>query len=85
MAYQVLFKPSALRELAKLPRLIAERIAPAIDALARQPRPPGCKKLAGGGNLWRIRVGDYRIIYQVHDDRLVVLIARIGHRGNIYD
>jgi mRNA interferase RelE/StbE len=85
MAYQVIFKPRARRELEKLSNAVAERIARAIDALALQPRPPGCKKLENEDNLWRIRVGDYRVVYQIHDDRLIVLVVRIGHRREVYD
>ncbi len=60
------------------------RIAAAIDRLAVDPRPSGVRKLTGADNLWRIRVGDYRIVYEIEDDRLVVLIVRIGHRRDIY-
>lgn len=83
-AYAIHFKPRARRELAKLPKPVGERIARAIDELAHEPRPPGCKKLAGEDDLWRVRVGDYRIVYQVHDDRLIVLVVRIGDRKDVY-
>ena len=73
MPYTIIFKPSARRDLAKIPKRVAERIARAIDALADQPRPSGCKKLANEAGLWRIRVGDYRIVYKVEDARLVGL------------
>jgi len=85
MAWQILFKPRPRRDLAKLPRAIAERIARAIDALSIQPRPPGCVKMEGPDGFWRIRVGDYRIIYQIHDDHLIVLVVRIGHRRDVYE
>jgi len=85
MNFTLIFKPRARRDLAKLPPSIRERVAVAIDQLASQPRPPGCKKLAGRDELWRIRVGDYRIVYQIHDDRLAVLVVRIGHRRDVYD
>ncbi len=83
MVYQISFKPSAKRELAKLPNDAAERIARAIDALASQPRPPGCKKLAGE-EAWRVRIGDWRVVYQIHDARLVVLVVRVAHRRDVY-
>jgi mRNA interferase RelE/StbE len=83
--HRIIFKPAAQRQLAKLPRNVGERIARAIDALSDQPRPSGCKKLAGPDDLWRIRVGDYRIVYQIDDDRLVVLVTTIGHRREVYD
>jgi mRNA interferase RelE/StbE len=60
------------------------RLVEAADALASNPRPHGVKKLQGDENLWRIRVGAYRIVYEIHDDRLVVLVIRIGDRKDIY-
>jgi mRNA interferase RelE/StbE len=85
MAYQLIFKPRARRDLEKLRGELAERIARAVDRLAMQPRPAGCKKLVGGENLWRIRVGDYRVVYEIKDDMLIVLVVRIGHRREVYD
>lgn len=82
--YRIFFKPRARRDLNKLPIATGERIARAIDALAFQPSPPGCKKLADSDGLWRIRVGEHRVIYQIQDDRLIVLVARIGDRKDIY-
>ena len=61
-----------------------KRIQPKIDALATEPRPEGVVKLKGEENLYRIRVGDYRVIYNVQDDRLLVLVVKVGHRGNVY-
>ena len=76
-------KPSARRELAKLTKRDGENIARAIDELAHQPRPHGCQKLAKADDLWRIRVGDYRVVYRIEDARLVVLVVRIGHRRDV--
>lgn len=84
MAYTVQIAPAAERQLAKLDRPIRARLAEAIDKLAANPRPAGVKKLVGEENAWRIRVGDYRIVYEIHDRRLVVLIIGIGHRGDVY-
>jgi len=84
MTYAVLFKPSARKALAKLPRSVQVRLIEAAEALAQNPRPPGVKKLQGDENLWRIRVGAYRIVYEIHDARLVVLVVRIGDRKDIY-
>jgi mRNA interferase RelE/StbE len=56
----------------------------AIELLADQPRPSGAKKLAGGDGEWRVRTGDYRIVYEVHDDVLLVLVVAVGHRRDIY-
>lgn len=84
MTYQVLFQPSALRELRKLPREIQVRIVTRSETLAKEPRPPGVKKLKGMKELYRLRVGKYRMIYQIQDERLVVLVVRIGHRRDVY-
>jgi mRNA interferase RelE/StbE len=63
---------------------LRRRIGQAIDALAHTPRPPGCVMLAGEKNVWRVRVGDYRILYEIHNDRLVVLVIRIANRREAY-
>ena len=84
MTHTVEFTAAANREYRKLPRGIQTSIRPAIDALADDPRPHGVEKLAGMDDTWRIRVGDYRIIYRILDDRLVVLVIRVGHRREVY-
>ena len=84
MAYTVELKPSAAKALEALPRPDQRRIAARIDTLATDPRPVGVKKLGGAENLYRIRVGDYRIVYQVQARRLVVLVVRIAHRRDVY-
>ena len=71
-SYSVTFARSARKELQALDPDTADRLLEAIEELAVQPRPPGCKKLRGGGNLWRIRVGDYRVIYGIDDSQKVV-------------
>jgi mRNA interferase RelE/StbE len=68
---------------ASLEKPLRRRILAAIDALADDPQPPGCKKLVGQDG-WRIRVGDYRILYELHDRVLLVIVVDIGHRGEIY-
>jgi mRNA interferase RelE/StbE len=65
-------------------RKLYQRLREAIDALACEPRPHGCTKLSGSTHIYRVRVGDHRIIYQVADDRLLVLVIDIGHRREIY-
>ena len=82
--YAVYFKPSADRQLRKLPRDVQRRIVAAVEALADKPRPPGVVKITEDDNLRRIRVGDYRIVYEIHDDRLVVLVLRVAHRKDVY-
>ncbi len=84
MAYEVRLKPSAERALRKLPREIQRRVARRLDSLEGDPRPPGCEKLAGADRLYRVRAGDYRVVYEVSDDVLVVLVVTIGHRSDVY-
>lgn len=83
MPYRLRATGRALRELRKLPPRIERRIRDAIDDLADDPRPPGCKKLRGGAG-WRVRVGDYRVIYEVDDGAQTVTVLRAGHRRDIY-
>ena len=84
MTYQVEISPAALRQLRKLDTAARVRVQAAIELLAKTPRPPGAKKLAGGGGEWRARTGGFRIIYEVHDRRLLVLVIAIGHRRDVY-
>ena len=72
----------ALRDLTD--RKLYHRLREAIDVLASEPRPHGCTKLSGGKDIYRVRVGDHRIVYQVMDDRLLILVVDIGHRREIY-
>ncbi len=84
--YTIRFKRSAEKELERLPTQVIRRISRAIDALSEDPRPAGSKKLGGQKeSLWRIRIGDYRIIYLVEDVIKIVEIRRIGHRRDIYE
>ena len=82
--YEVVLSPKAEKQLDELPRPMQRRITEAIEGLESNPRPHGVKKLEGAEDLWRIRVGDYRIVYTIKDDRLVVLVVKIGHRREIY-
>ncbi|WP_423125792.1 type II toxin-antitoxin system RelE family toxin [Kocuria palustris] len=84
MAYRVTYVASAAKALRKLDRQTARRILEALNVLADDPRPPGCIKLQGGEGELRIRIGDYRVVYDVVDDELVVLILRVGHRREVY-
>lgn len=83
--YRIEFTSAARRQLRKLPEQAAQRIRPVIDALAGDPRPPGARALKGQPGTLRVRAGDYRIIYTVEDDRLVILVIGIGHRREVYD
>ena len=84
MAYRVVFRPSASRELAKLAHPIRGRATRAIGALAAEPRPPSAKLLSGPDGIWRVRVGDYRIVYRIDDDVPLVLVIGIRHRSVAY-
>jgi mRNA interferase RelE/StbE len=69
-----------------LPAAVVKKLSPAIDGLANNPRPKGCKKLQSQKeNIWRIRVGDYRIVYLIEDVIKIVEIRRIAHRREVYD
>jgi mRNA interferase RelE/StbE len=82
--YAVTFARSARRELEALePRYVA-RVLARIEALAAQPRPAGAKQLQGAERLWRMRVGDYRVVYDIDDRRRVVDIVRVRHRRDVY-
>ena len=82
--YSVEFLPSAARQLAKLHRPVQRRIAHAIDRLAADPRGRDSVKLTGAENVRRVRVGDYRVLYQIEVDRLVILVVAVGHRATVY-
>ncbi len=83
MSYSVVFTSSAARDLRRLPEDVRRRVVAALQGLANDPRPPGCVKLSGGDE-WRIRVGDYRVVYRVDDTARQVTVTRIGHRRDVY-
>jgi mRNA interferase RelE/StbE len=83
--YSVELKASARKELERLPATLIQRIFPKLEGLASEPRPAGCKKLKGGQREWRIRVGDYRVVYTIDDEKLLVSVMRIRHRSEVYD
>jgi mRNA interferase RelE/StbE len=82
--YRVELRPAALRDLRKLETSIRRRIGAAIDQLAQTPRPAGVEKLQGQENRYRVRVGEYRVLYEIEDQVLSVLVIRIGHRREVY-
>jgi mRNA interferase RelE/StbE len=82
--YTVEIARRAVKVIAALPRPQQQRIRAAIDLLADNPRPPGCVAMAGEAHAYRVRVGDYRIVYEVVDDRLIVQVVRVGHRREVY-
>jgi mRNA interferase RelE/StbE len=84
VTYRVEFEPAAVRALGKLERSVQKRIQGVVDVLALTPRPPAAKKLVGS-ELWRVRTGDYRIVYAIEDERLLVVVVKVGHRREVYD
>ena len=83
MTWRLEFKRSAEREFDRLPRVVRERLRSRIDRLVENPKPPGSRKLTGS-SLYRIRVGDYRVIYSVDEDEQVVVVTRVRHRSRAY-
>lgn len=81
--YDVILSPKAEKQFEELANPLQRRITEALEGLESNPRPHGVKKLAGAENLWRIRVGDYRVVYTIEDKRLIVLVVKIGHRREI--
>ncbi|RIL09768.1 MAG: plasmid stabilization protein [Proteobacteria bacterium] len=83
--YNVQFAPAAARQLRKLTPDVQSRIASVIDKLSNNPLPSGVRKLSGPEGFYRVRVGDYRIVYQFFSGKLLILVVRVGHRKDIYD
>ena len=83
--YDVALTSSAEKELKKLPGHWIARIVPRVEHLASNPRPSGCKKLRGGNREWRLRAGDYRVVYTIDDTELLVEVTRIRHRSEVYE
>ncbi len=84
MSYRVTLAPAAARQLRKQDPQIRRRLQAALDLLAVEPRPPAATRLVGGSGEWRVRTGDYRIIYEIKDDELLVLVLQVGHRREVY-
>lgn len=83
--YQVIIQPSAKKQLRSLSLEVISRIQEKIDALANEPRPDGCLKLKGRNSRWRIRVGDYRVIYSIDDAAFTIYILTVAHRREVYE
>jgi len=81
---RVALAPVAARQLRKFDPQVRRRLQAAIDLLAEEPRPPAATRLVGGSGEWRVRTGEWRIIYEIRDDELLVLVLQAGHRREIY-
>ena len=82
--YELRVKPSVAKDLRGVPKAEVRRILKRMEALRDDPRAPGCEKLAGGSELYRVRQGVYRIVYTIRDAQVVVEVVRVGHRGEVY-
>ena len=82
-SYRLVIKPSAGKEIEALPKQDRRRIVAKITSLSRDPRPPGCEKLSGHDQ-YRLRQGNYRILYAIQDLDLVVVVVKVGHRRDVY-
>ncbi len=81
--YELRVRPSVAKDLRGIPKVDVRRILARIQALREDPRPAGCEKL-GGAELYRVRQGVYRIVYEIYDEWIVVEVIRVGHRGEVY-
>jgi mRNA interferase RelE/StbE len=84
MTYRVEVAPAAVRQLRKLDPPARRRVQAAIELLKEEPRPSGAKKLVGGDGEWRVRTGGYRVVYEIRDSVLLILVVAVGHRRDIY-
>jgi mRNA interferase RelE/StbE len=85
VTYEVRLAPAAVRQLRTLDPPGRRRVQAAIDLLAEEPRPPGARQLVGGAGEWLVRTGDFRIIYDIRDGELLVLVIKVGHRRDVYE
>lgn len=85
MTYSVTLSPAAARQLRKFDPSVRRRVQAVIELLAENPRPPAATRLVGGAGEWRVRTGDYRVIYEIHDGELLVLVLRMAHRREVYE
>lgn len=82
--YRLEFKPSAAKAFLALPKVVQRRLDARLLALKANPRPQGAVPLTGVRDVWRLRVGDYRVLYEIHEEAVLVLVLRIGHRREVY-
>ena len=83
-SYELRWKRSALKELQKLPKHTISKLVALAESLVDEPHPAGCRKLAGTEHTYRVRSGDYRLIYQIHNGQLIIEIVKVGHRKKVY-
>ncbi|GAA4680689.1 type II toxin-antitoxin system RelE family toxin [Frondihabitans cladoniiphilus] len=84
MSYEIRLVPSVVKTLRKLDPSARRRIQAVVEILADDPRPPAATQLVGGSGEWRVRTGDYRVVYEIRDSELIVLVLTVGHRRDVY-
>jgi mRNA interferase RelE/StbE len=84
VSYRVVLAPAAERQLRTFDPPVRRRLQAVLELLADEPRPPAAKQLVGGAGEWRVRTGDYRIVYAIEAEELIVLVLRVGHRREVY-
>lgn len=84
MSYRIVFDKPADRDFRRLPKDVQQALGSQVSALAENPHPADSRKLKGAGNCYRLRHGDYRLIYTILQDHVLILVLRVGHRGDIY-
>lgn len=82
--YRVLVRPHVRKDLTRFPEFVQRHLLDEMTGLSKEPRPRGCKKLAGSQNSWRVRVADYRILYVIDEKQRVVVVYRVRHRKDVY-
>ena len=83
-SYRIEVSTTAERQIRKLPRVDQIRVVRSIQTLAREPRPSGCRKLSGYDDVFRVRVGRYRVLYSIQDRRLIIIVLKVGDRKDVY-
>ncbi|MFP4069784.1 MAG: type II toxin-antitoxin system RelE family toxin [Verrucomicrobiota bacterium] len=82
--YNIEWRPSTKKDLKRISKTEVQRIIKAVESLSGQPRPPGSTKLSGSDLTYRIRVGNYRVIYEIHDEIILIEVVKVGHRKDVY-
>lgn len=82
--YELRWKRSALKELGRLPKTTVSKLIAMAESLVDEPHPSGCRKLAGTEHTYRVRTGNYRLVYQVHNGQLIIEVIKVGHRKAVY-
>jgi len=82
--YNIEWRPSTKKDLKRISKAEVQRIIKAIESLSGQPRPSGSTKLSGSDMTYRIRVGNYRVIYEIHDEIILIEVVKVGHRKDVY-